>query len=93
MPSAARVTDLSNHGGSVVGPGVPTVMVGGLPAAVLGDLHVCALPPPGHAPTASPFTLGSATVQIGGRPALRAGDACGCGAAVAVGATTVQIGG
>ena len=56
MPSAARVTDLSNHGGSVVGPGVPTVMVGGLPAAVLGDLHVCALPPPGHAPTASPFT-------------------------------------
>ena len=61
MPSAARVTDLSNHGGSVVGPGVPTVMVGGLPAAVLGDLHVCALPPPGHAPTASPFTLGSAS--------------------------------
>lgn len=92
MPASARVTDLSNHGGAVTGPGVPTVLIGGLPAAVLGDLHVCVIPPPNHVPTVSPFTGGSATVLIGGKPALRITDACGCGAMVAVGAPTVQIG-
>ncbi|MDP3614694.1 MAG: PAAR domain-containing protein, partial [Rubrivivax sp.] len=46
MPSAARITDISVHGGTVLGPGVPTVLVGGLPAAVLGDLHSCVIPPP-----------------------------------------------
>lgn len=92
MPSAARVTDSTTHGGLVSGPGVPTVLIGSRPAAVLGDMHVCALPPPGHVPTVSPFTVGSATVLIGGRPALRAGDACGCGAMPAVGEPTVQIG-
>lgn len=93
MPAAARVTDLSNHGGSVAGPGVSNVLVGGKPAAVLGDLHTCALPPLGHQPTVSPFVAGSTTVLIGGRRALRAGDTCVCGAAVAVGEPTVQIGG
>lgn len=92
MPSAARVTDLSSHGGAVTGPGVATVLVGGLPAAVAGDLHACPLPPAGHQPTVSPFPAGSATVLIGGRPALRAGDACLCGAAVALGAPNVLIG-
>jgi uncharacterized Zn-binding protein involved in type VI secretion len=93
MPASARVTDLTNHGGTVTGPGVPNVLIGGLPAAVLGDLHVCVIPPPGHVPTVSPFTGGSATVLIGGRPALRTTDVCGCGAMVAVGALTVLIGG
>lgn len=93
MPSAARVTDISNHGGTVVGPGVPTVLVGGKPAAVLGDLHVCALPPSGHQPTTSPFVAGSASVLIGGKPALRVSDACVCGAMVVVGEPTVQVGG
>lgn len=92
MPSAARVTDLTNHGGLVSGPGVASVLIAGMPAAVMGDLHVCALPPPGHAPIVSPFVIGSTTVLIGGRPALRVIDACGCGAMVAVGAPTVQIG-
>jgi uncharacterized Zn-binding protein involved in type VI secretion len=92
MPAAARVSDLSNHGGTVTGPGVATVLIGGLPAAVAGDVHVCALPPSGHQPTVSPFPAGSATVLIGGRPALRVGDACVCGAMPAVGAPTVQIG-
>jgi uncharacterized Zn-binding protein involved in type VI secretion len=92
MPSAARVTDLTNHGGLVSGPGVASVLIAGMPAAVMGDLHVCALPPPGHVPTVSPFVIGSTTVLIGGRPALRVIDACGCGAMVAVGAPTVQIG-
>ena len=93
MPPAARLADLSSHGGSVIGPGATTVLIGGMPAAVAGDLHACVLPPSGHQPTVSPFPAGSATVLIGGRPALRVGDACGCGASVAVGAPTVMIGG
>jgi uncharacterized Zn-binding protein involved in type VI secretion len=92
MPAAACVGDLSNHGGTITGPGVATVLIGGLPAAVAGDLHACVLPPNSHQPTVSPFPMGSATVLIGGRPALRVGDACLCGAASAVGNPTVMIG-
>ncbi len=92
MPAAACVGDLSNHGGTITGPGVSTVLVGGKPAAVAGDMHACALPPNSHQPTVSPFPLGSSTVMIGGRPALRVGDSCLCGASAAVGSPTVLIG-
>jgi uncharacterized Zn-binding protein involved in type VI secretion len=91
MPPAARVGDISNHGGVITGPGVSTVLIGGKPAAVAGDLHVCSLPPAGHQPTVSPFPAGSTTVLIGGRPALRTTDACLCGAMAAVGDPTVII--
>ena len=92
MPAAVCVGDVSNHGGTVVGPGVATVLIAGKPAAVLGDMHACSPPPSGHPPTVSPFTAGSSTVMIGGRPALRVGDTCVCGASAAVGQPTVQIG-
>ena len=92
MAAAARVGDQSTHGGVIVGPGVATVLVGGMPAAVAGDTHVCSLPPTGHQPTASIFPMGSTTVLIGGMPALRTTDACICGAMAAVGALTVTIG-
>ena len=91
MPAAARVGDLSTHGGTITGPGVSTVLIGGMPAAVAGDLHVCALPPNAHQPTASPFPAGSTTVLIAGRPALRTTDTCICGAMAAVGEPTVII--
>jgi len=93
MPSAARVFDTTNHGGTIVGPGTPTVLIVGMPAAVATDNHVCALPPPGHVPTSSPFPMGSTTVFIGGKPALRVGDVCICGATSLLGEPTVQIGG
>lgn len=92
MPAAVRVGDTTNHGGTVVGPGVATVLIGGMPAAVAGDTHVCSLPPNAHQPTASPFPAGSATVLIGGMPALRTTDSCICGAMAAVGEPTVMIG-
>lgn len=92
MPPAARVGDTSVHGGTIVGPGAPTVLIGGMPAAIATDNHVCVLPPPGHLPTVSPFPMGSATVLIGGMPALRVGDTCLCGASAAVGEPTVIIG-
>ena len=91
MPAAARLGDVTTHGGIITGPGVATVMIGGMPAAVAGDLHVGPLPPSGHQPTSSPFPAGSVTVLIGGRPAVRTTDACICGAMAAVGAPTVLI--
>jgi len=90
MPPAVRVGDPSVHGGAVTGPGVPTVLIGGMPAAVVGDLHACPIQP-GHPPT-TPFAAGSATVLVGGRPAVRVGDTSACGAMVPVGAPTVLIG-
>jgi uncharacterized Zn-binding protein involved in type VI secretion len=92
MPPAARVLDLTAHPGVVSGPGVPTVLIMGAPAAVTGDTHTCAMPPPTgpHPPT--PFPKGSLTVFIGGRPALRVGDLSGCGAPIVSGAMTVLIG-
>jgi uncharacterized Zn-binding protein involved in type VI secretion len=92
MPFAARVGDVSTHGGSIVGPGASTVLIAGMPAAVAGDLHVCVLPPTGHQPIVSPFPAGSATVLICGRPAVRTTNPCLCGATAAVGAPTVVIG-
>ena len=92
MPSAARLTDITTHGGSITGPGVATVLIGKMPAAVASDIHTCALPPNSHQPTVSPFPMGSASVLIGGKPALRTGDLCICGASAAIGEPSVQIG-
>lgn len=91
MPPAARIADVSTHGGTIAGPGEPTVLISGMPASVVSDNHVCAIPPP-HLPTVSPFPMGSVTVMIGGKPAIRVGDVCICGASPAVGDPTVQIG-
>lgn len=76
----------------VSGPGVPIVLIAGMPAAVVGDMHACAMPPVAgpHPPT--PFPMGSVTVLIGGRPALRMGDISGCGAPIVAGAFNVLVG-
>ncbi len=93
MPFAARINDLTAHNGVVSGSGVANVLIGGFPAAVAGDartVHICGLTPP-HSP--SLFPVGSTTVFIGGRPALRVGDIAGCGAPIISGMPTVLIGG
>jgi uncharacterized Zn-binding protein involved in type VI secretion len=92
MPAAARVSDTTTHGGTIVGPGVATVLIGSMPAAVATDTHVCVLPPNSHPLTVSIFPSGSSTVLIGGMPALRTSDTCICGAGAAVGAPTVMRG-
>lgn len=68
------------------------MLIGGMPAAVMGDNHVCPIPPPVHVPTVSPFLVGSPTVLIGGKMALRVGDTCICGASAVLGCPTVMIG-
>ncbi len=93
MPPAVKLGDVSTHGGTIIGPGEATVLIGGAPAVVAGDQHVCVIPPPTagpHPPT--PFSVGSTTVLIGGKPAIRVGDVCGCGAGAALGEPTVLIG-
>ena len=73
-------------GGPIIGPGVPTVLIGSLPAAVVGDNATCVGPP-------DAIVMGSTTVLIGGRPAARMGDSTAHGGTVALGLPTVLIGG
>jgi len=95
MPQpAARLTDMHvcpmvtvlvpHVGGPIVGPGAPTVLIGGLPAACLGDMCVCVGPP-------DVIVLGSFTVLIGGRPAARLGDVTAHGGTIILGSFTVLL--
>jgi uncharacterized Zn-binding protein involved in type VI secretion len=47
---AARVTDLVSNAGMITGPGAPTVLINGLPAARLGDMHTTPMVIPGTPP-------------------------------------------
>ncbi len=70
---AARVTDMHtcpmsdgpkpHVGGPILPPGCPTVLIGGLPAARVGDLATCVGPP-------DTIVMGSTTVLIGGLNAV-----------------------
>lgn len=93
MPPAARVGDATGHPGVITGPGVATVLIGGQPAAVVGDTHTCSFPPPPPHPPSALLPPGCPTVLIGGRPAARLGDLAACGAPVIAGCMTVLIGG
>ena len=99
MPAAARLTDMHacpmvtpgtppipHVGGPITGPGVPTVLIGMMPAATLGDSCVCVGPP-------DTIVMGSNTVLIGGKPAARMGDPTAHGGKIVVGCPTVMIGG
>ncbi len=99
MPPAARLTDMHtcpmltpglppipHVGGPVIGPGVPNVLIEGMPAAVAGDMCVCVGPP-------DTIVNGSTTVLISGRPAARMGDTTAHGGFIVLGARTVIIGG
>jgi uncharacterized Zn-binding protein involved in type VI secretion len=72
-------------GGPITGPGCPTVLIGGIPAAVMGDMCVCVGPP-------DTIVLGSAGVLIGGKPAARMGDTTAHGGTIMSGLPTVLIG-
>ena len=95
---AARLTDMHvcpmvtpglppipHVGGPIVGPGCPTVLIGGMPAAVMGDMCTCVGPP-------DSIILGSVGVLIGGKPAARMGDSCAHGGTIILGCPTVLIG-
>jgi len=95
MPFAARVGAMTPHPGVILPPGCPTVLIGGLPAARVGDMHACSFPPPAgpHPPTPI-VPPGVPTVLIGGMPAAGLGSLSGCGAPILPpGCPTVMIGG
>jgi uncharacterized Zn-binding protein involved in type VI secretion len=81
MPApAARMGDMTAHGGAIA-MGFPQVLIGGQPAARLGDMHTCPMSTPGTPPiphVGGPITMGSPTVMIGGQPAARVGDMATC---------------
>ncbi len=99
MPQpAARVSDMHvcpmvtpgvppipHVGGPILPPGAVTVLIGGLPAARMGDMAVCVGPP-------DAIVMGAFTVLIGGQPAARMGDMCAHGGTIILGEPTVLIG-
>jgi uncharacterized Zn-binding protein involved in type VI secretion len=94
---AARVGDPTTHGGVIVGPGAPNVLIGGMPAARVSDFANCPLvTPPGTPHVGGPISTGSATVLINNQPAAVVGslvvEAGGPPSAIVSGAPTVLIG-
>ena len=85
-PGTATVMPIPHAGGPVLGPGAPTVLIGGLPAARVSDSAMCVGPP-------DVIIAGSATVLIAGLPAARVGDATSHGGSIVTGLATVMIGG
>ena len=99
MSLAARISDMHtcpmqtpnivpipHVGGPIIGPGVSNVLIGGLPAAKMGDSCVCVGPP-------DSIVSGSSTVLIGGTPAVRMGDSTAHGGSIVLGCSTVIRGG
>lgn len=96
MPAAARITDMHtcpmftgsvpHVGGPILPPGAPTVLIGGMPAAKVGDMATCSGPP-------DTIIQGSGTVMIEGMPAARMGDMTAHGGSIVAGSPTVIIGG
>lgn len=92
---AARITDMHvcpmvtgivpHVGGPILPPGGIPTLIGGLPAARVGDMCVCVGPP-------DVIALGSFTTLIGGMPAARMGDMTAHGGSIILGMPTVLIG-
>lgn len=94
MKPAARISDLHicplvtglvPHVGGPIALGYPTVLIGGMPAARMGDMCVCVGPP-------DAIAMGSPTVLIGGQPAARMMDPTVHGGMITLGCPTVLIG-
>lgn len=75
---AARLTDPTVHGGIIVAPGCPTVLIGGLPAARITDMHTCPMVTGIVPHVGGPIILGSFTVLVGGMPQARETDMLTC---------------
>ena len=99
MMPAARVTDMHvcpmvtpgvppipHVGGPIMPPGGVTVLIGGMPAARMGDMATCVGPP-------ANIVKGSATVMISNMPAARLGDMTAHGGSIVAGCPMVLSGG
>jgi uncharacterized Zn-binding protein involved in type VI secretion len=79
------ITVLVPHVGGPIMLGAPNVLIGGMPAARVGDMAICVGPP-------DVIVLGSFTVLIGGMPAARMGDLTAHGGTIVLGMPTVLVG-
>lgn len=96
MLPAARLTDMHtcpmwtgvvpHVGGPIVAPGAPTVLVGGLPSARIGDMVTCVGPP-------DTIVSGVPNILIMGQPAARITDLTAHGGVIVAGFPTVLYGG
>ena len=85
MHVCPMVTGIVPHVGGPISIGDPTVLIGGLPAARIGDVAVCIGPP-------DAIAMGSGTVFIGGVPAARMGDPTVHGGSIVLGCFAVLVG-
>jgi uncharacterized Zn-binding protein involved in type VI secretion len=94
---AARLGDMTDHGGSIV-LGFPMVLIGGEPAARIGDMTTCPMMTPGFPPiphVGGPIVLGCPMVLVGGMPQARIGDMARCvgpSSTIALGCPMVLVG-
>lgn len=72
-------------GGPVSGPGAPTVLAGGKPVAVMGDMCVCAGPP-------DSIVQGEGTVLAAGKPVATLGSMTAHGGSITQGEPTILVG-
>ncbi len=87
MQTPAVPSPIPHVGGPLLPAGaVLTVLIGNMPAAVMGTMATCVGPP-------DSIVKGSATVMIGGKPAARIGDTTAHGGSIVMGLPTVMIGG
>jgi uncharacterized Zn-binding protein involved in type VI secretion len=85
MHACPLVSGVVPHVGGPISLGAPTVLIGSMPAARVGDLAVCVGPP-------DTIAMGSTGVMIAGMPAARMGDLTAHGGTVVMGFPTVLIG-
>ena len=91
---AARLGDPTVHGGVIV-VGMPTVLIGGQPAARITDMHTCPMVTVLVPHVGGPIILGSFTVLVGGMPQARQTDMLVCVGppdAIMMGYPTVLVG-
>ncbi len=86
MHVCPMVTGVVPHVGGPVALGVPTVLIGKMPATTLGKMCVCVGPP-------DVIAKGSGTVLTCKMPQARMGDLTAHGGAIVVGCFTVLVGG
>jgi len=94
VPPAARLSDMHvcpmvtgtvPHVGGPIAMGCPNVLIGGAPAARMGDMASCVGPP-------DVIAMGSLGVLIGGASSARVGDLTSHGGSIVTGMPTVLIG-
>lgn len=85
MHTCPMITGSVPHVGGPIASGCATVLIGGSPAARIGDQAVCVGP-------TDAIAQGEPTVLIGGKPASRLGDKTAHGGIIVAGCPSVLIG-